>query len=360
MIPVVYPDALDQNADWVKQNTDEAELFGPNGSETKKLRRTIQGASLFESVRRRKVTKNVFCPTGKGGGVDPTCSPKMSTGRGEVLHAAIRDPKSKKWRLTNGKDAPDHIQKLGIPPAWKNVYVNLDPKGTLLARGEDVKQRAQSKYSDSHRSKQAAAKFGRVKELRKKRSGIMREVNQDRKNPKLRENADCLKLIMNTGIRPGGGDTKADYKSYGATTLEGRHVKVDKKGNVSLKFVTGKNKGREVEFKITDPGTASMLKRRAEKAGPDGKLFDTSAGSLSQYTKSKDGGGFKTKDMRTALGTDVAIKKIKSMPKPKTKKEYKAYVKEVATLVSETLGNTPSVALSSYIDPTVFIPWKVD
>lgn len=300
--------------------------------------------------------RNIFCSTGKGGGIKATCG-KHVTKAGEVLQAATRV--GKVWKLANGKDAPEHIQKLGIPPAWNSVRINMDPKGTVLAIGKDAKGRTQSKYSATHAAKQAAAKFGRVLELRKKRASIFKELEQDAKSPELKDRADCLKLIMHTGMRPGSHkETKADYKSYGASTLEGRHVKVDKAGNVTLKLVTGKNKGKEVSFPIRNADVAAMLKARAASAGQSGKLFDITAGDLRKYSKSKDGKGFKTKDHRTALGTEVAIAELTNNTPPKTAKEYKAKVMAVAAKVASTLGNTPSVALKSYIDPVVFTHWK--
>lgn len=302
---------------------------------------------------------NVFCPTGKGGGIDPTCGKGgVTTKAGETLLPVTRG-ENKKWTMADGKEVPEHIQKLGIPPAWKDVHVNLNSKGDLLARGTDAKGRLQVKYSDSHNAQAAAAKFGRTRELIQKRKEIFKEVKQDAKSKELKEKAECLQLVMQTGMRPGSTtDTKADYKSYGATTLLGKHVVTKSDGSVSLKLVTGKNKGREVEFPIGDKSTAKMLQRRSKKAGSDGNLFEVSAGELRTYSKVKDGGGFKTKDHRTAIGTETAVREIKSLGLPKTKKQYKESVKQVATKVSQTLGNTPAIALKSYIDPQVFSRWR--
>lgn len=309
---------------------------------------------------------NAFCPTGKGGGVDPTCGPggsRRTTKHGETLYEATRDG-SGTWRLANGTPTPDHIQNMKppIPPTWNEVHVNLDPKATLFAQGTDKKGRVQPRYSDSHNAKAAAGKWGRVSELRKKREGIYKEIEQDAKDPRLKENAECLRVVMKVGIRPGGGsDTGADFESFGATSLQGKHVRVDGEGNVSLAFVAGKSKGKEKVYPISDPKTAKLLARRAKKSGPDGNLFDTSPGSLRNYSKSKDGGGFKTKDHRTALGTETAISEIRRIGSNKrfaSMKEYKAAVKEVATKVANTLGNTPNVALKSYISPEVFAGWR--
>ena len=314
------------------------------------------GLKLFD-----KYKELAFCPTGEGGGIDPTCSPRTTTtGAGEELRGAVRDAATKKLKDLSGKPVPDHINKLAIPPAWKDVYFNPDKNGDLLVKGTDVKGRTQVVYSATHHAQAAAAKFGRVTELRQKRGEIFKELEADIKNPELREKAEVLSLIMQTGIRPGSEqDTGADFKSFGATTLQGRHVVV-KGDKTSLRFVAGKSHGKNVVFSISDPATASMLRDRAAKAGSRGKLFSVSAGELREYSMSKDGGGFKTKDHRTALGTETAIREVQARrTAPKTLKEYKQAVKAVATMVAKTLGNTPAIALKSYIDPVVFSKWKV-
>jgi len=113
---------------------------------------------------------------------------------------------------------------------------------------------------------------------------------------------------------------------------------------------------RKVE--VTDKTIKADLIRRKKAAGARGKIFNTNEVKLSKYSQTKDGGKFKTKDFRTAKGTTAAVDLIKKMPRPKNEKEYKKAVKEVGKKVSEVLGNTPAVALQSYIDPAVFSVWR--
>ena len=277
---------------------------------------------------------------------------QMSHGR---LGGTVRG-KDGKLTMTDGSPLPAHVPK-NIPPAWTDVEVALDPKSDLLVKGKDAKGRVQSVYSEEHWTKAALAKFSRTNELIKKQKAIRSELEKDIKGPN-REEASCLRLIQETGIRPGGtGNTLVEKQAYGATTLEGRHVRVSTTGNVTLRF-TGK-KGVDLAIPVTDPATKKDLIARKKKAGAKGKLFGTNAGKLSQYSHSKDGGGFKTKDFRTAKGTQAAIEAVKRMKAPATQAMYKKAVKEVAKKVSTQLGNTPTVALNSYIDPVVFSGWRV-
>ena len=264
------------------------------------------------------------------------------------LTAADADPS--KW--------PDHIKAVKIPPAWKNVHYDESPDADLLATGVDAKGRKQSVYSEAFAKKQSALQFSRVLELDKKFGAITKEnsVAIAGDDPK-KSHAECLSLIMKMGLRPGGDtDTKAEKQAYGATTLESRHV-VEEDGKMFLRFV-GK-KGVDINLEVDDKELASMLKRRKQE-DPNAKLFpNVSADTLSAHTHSLDGGGFHTKDFRTRLGTKTANDLVKKYrPVPANEKEYKSAVKKVATAVSRRLGNTPTVALQSYIAPQIFSQWK--
>lgn len=255
---------------------------------------------------------------------------------------------------------PEHVKAAKIPPAWKGVEYDRNPDADLIAVGRDAKGRRQAVYSAKFHAKQAEAKFSRVDELAKKFDSI---VAQNRKNGEsgdelTKEHADIVALIMQMGIRPGSEtDRGGKSKAYGATTLEGRHVQETTTG-VWLRFI-GK-KGVKLSLKVPDPKLAADLKARAAKAGHDGQLFpEVSDGSLLEYVHSLDGGGFKTKDFRTHLGTKTAMAEVAKVKKPPAnEKEYKKAVKAVATKVSGILGNTPTIALQSYINPVVFAQWR--
>ena len=253
---------------------------------------------------------------------------------------------------------PKHIQDLKLPPAWRDVKISGDPDADLQATGKDAKGRLQYVYSKRFQNSQAEAKFARIKELDSKFPEIQRQNSAKLKSAdeKERQHAECIQLIMEMGIRPGSkADRKVSAQAYGATTLQGRHV-VQRGDKMYLQF-TGK---KGVNLKLPIPGSvAKVLAERAKAAGPNGQLFpDISENTLLEYTHSFDGGGFKTKDFRTRLGTSVALEQVQAIKPPTNPKEYKKSVFAVAKVVSEKLGNTPTVALQSYISPTVFADWK--
>lgn len=259
----------------------------------------------------------------------------------------------------SGAPLPPHIAKLRIPPAWTEVSYSADPDAAVWVTGKDAKGRRQAIYSPSFVGQQAAAKFARIKELDQKFESIKRQNDIARKSndPRTVEAADCMALIMATGVRPGSdSDTKADKQAYGATTLLGRHVVPLATKGVRLRFI-GK-KGVALDLAVTDPEIAKMLLQRKERAGNGGRLFQVSERDLLNHAHSFDGGGFKTKDFRTLLGTRTAMAEVEKAPAPMDAKSYKKAVMAVAKQVASRLGNTPTVALQSYINPVVFLPWR--
>ena len=251
-----------------------------------------------------------------------------------------------------GDKLPAHIPK--FPPGWTDVKINPDPNGNLLVLGKDAKGRTQAVYSRKFAETNAAAKFARIQKLMESFEGIQKQNAANKPN----DHADALDLIMKTGLRPGSeADTGGAVKAYGATTLEGRHVVTDAQGNVSLAFV-GKH-GVNLKLPVQDPDLAAMLQRRAKQAGPKGQLFpNVRARTLSDYAHTLGDGSFKPKDFRTQVGTSTAYQLVQGMPFPQNAKEYKQAVMEVAKQVSKRLGNTPVVALQSYINPAVFSEWQ--
>lgn len=263
----------------------------------------------------------------------------------------VFNPVKRVWQAQDRGKLGAHITGLRIPPAWQNVFASDDPNADLLVTGVDAAGRRQAIYSKKFLESNSRAKFARIQELDTKFNEILNAVNKAVKSGI--EEAYVLRLVMQTGVRPGSTkDTKAVKKAFGATTLESQHVVSDSKG-VFLKFI-GK-KGVENNLRITDKGLASDLLARAKKGG---RLFNTDAVKLSAFTHSLDGGGFKTKDFRTLLATRTAQEAVRSMAKPVNGKQYKSQVRSVAKLVASKLGNTPTVALQSYIHPAVFAEWR--
>ena len=285
--------------------------------------------------------------------------------KGRKVPVGSTSPSGKSKKIAEGKwvrvsasrkNLPKRVSKqFTIPPAWKDVHYFSDPKAKLLVKGTDAAGRVQYLYNPEHVTKKSAEKFARINDMNKQYDAI--SVENAFNASKGVKAAQCLALIMDTGIRPGSEkDTKAKVDAYGASTLEGRHVKIQG-DSVMLEFV-GK-KGIPLTISINNPGVAKMIIRSKRAAGNKGKLFGVTGDQLRLYTlKLGDNAGFTTKEFRTHLGTTLAMKTKKKIKKPGTMKEYKAAVKKIAEAVATQLGNTPRVVLQSYINPAIFEKWR--
>ena len=324
------------------------------------VRLTLRGGRVSRTDRFYAAEKETIKPVSASGDFDEEDHPRDNAGRfaSKGMVPAVRQGEgdSATWKLASGEDLPDHASRLHIPPAWTGVHIHPDSEADLLAVGYDSKGREQRVYSQRFIEQQSAEKFARNTELMRDKKEVFadNERNLSHADAHVRDDASCMKLVMATGLRPGSDeDTLAKVKAYGATTLQGRHV-VEDNGRVRLVF-TGK-KGVALDIPVEDQAVAKDLLERKAAAGDGGKLFDTDSSRLRDYAHSMlDSGRFKPKDFRTLKGTETAVAEIGERPERcSTVKEFKKRVIDVAKKVASKLGNTPSVALNSYINPSVW------
>jgi DNA topoisomerase I len=240
-----------------------------------------------------------------------------------------------------------------VPPAWAHVWMTTDPRSPIQAIGRDSKDRLVYLYSAEHAGRAAAAKFARLKEFGKIYPSLIKKVRRDMRTS---EEALVLYLISKTGFRIGSNsETLAAVKAFGASTLRCSHVNVE--GNkISFDF-TGK-KGIRVRKVLQDSALAVDISRRCDSV-VDRNIFSTTDDEIRAYLNSiLEDSKFTVKDFRTYRGTLTAFRKIKTMPVPRNIRELKRYKKEVAETVAKELGNSPAIALNSYVSPEVFCAWE--
>lgn len=259
---------------------------------------------------------------------------------------------------------PEQRKKHSVPPGLTNVHVSDNPDSHLLARGTDAKGRVKSLYSADFEAGQAQKKFNRIDALHNKIPELDQHLSNDAPT---NDDAAALLLSRHMGLRPGSTrDTKAAKQAYGASTLQARHAKVDENGRAHLDFI-GKE-GKHLRFHTSHPDIVNALQSRLQGKGPRDSLFPgTSDSKMNSYLKEKtgpldeEGNHALVKDLRTYHANSIARDEIaKHKTPPKTQAEFVKRRKEVATKVSGHLGNTPVMALNSYINPAVFHDWMQD
>lgn len=245
------------------------------------------------------------------------------------------------------------INKLQIPPAWRNVVVAKDPAMKVQAVGLDAAGRWQYRYSVEHVGEQAAEKFTRVKEFSKDMPLIRSGITEGMKRGDVE--AYLLRIEDQTAIRAGSmTDFHAKKKAYGLTTLQNEHITIEGR-TIMFDFIA--KEGIRQQYILEDPIIAEWLKIRKAATVPGQRLFaDTSASKVNAYLKNLAGGkNYSIKDFRTYHGTRIVFDYLKPYAnKILTDKQKKELIEQASKLASDFLHNSPKMAFKSYINPMVW------
>lgn len=254
------------------------------------------------------------------------------------------------------------VKDLVIPPAWRDVWVTPYPNGHLQAVGTDDAGRRQYLYHPAWRERRDAEKFDRMLAfghgLAKARELVVADLGREGM-PLERACAVAVRLL-DLGYFRIGNDVYADTNgSFGLTTLERRHVR---RHQDHLVFTfTGKS-GVDHRIEIDDAVVIETLAamRRRRGAGrllsykEDRSWRDLLPALVNEYIRTTTGLEATAKDFRTWHATVLAAAALAETSEPGTSKaSRKRAVSGAMKEVSSFLGNTPTLARTSYVDPRV-------
>ena len=260
--------------------------------------------------------------------------------------------------------AIERIEKLAIPPAWKDVWISPRSGAKLQATGRDKAGRKQYLYHPDFRAAQEEEKYDRLirfaEKLPELRAAMAEHLDKDDLDRE-RVSAIALRLINLGWFRVGSERYARESGTYGITTLTKRHVNVRGK-RIAISF-RGKHR-IQVRTTLVDEELAGAMKELLELKGArvftylwEGDRYNLTSKRLNDYVKIYLGEEFTAKDFRTWGGTLVAAVALAERASrngfPETKTDEKRSVTAVMRRVAERLGNTPAVARSSYVSPAV-------
>jgi DNA topoisomerase I len=255
------------------------------------------------------------------------------------------------------------IRALGIPPAWKDVWICSDPKGHIQAVGLDAAGRKQYIYHQKWRERRDQQKFNKMVEFAERLPKV-RMVTNDHLSmsgmPRERALACAVRLLDRGFFRVGGEDYAETNQSFGLATMLKRHVSLSD-GEVVFDYVA--KSGKERVQSVVDPQVyeaVGELKRR-RGGGPEllafkvGRVWkDVKSDDINEYLKDLAGAEYSAKDFRTWHGTvRAALALAVSFNVDASKTAKKRAVTRAVQEVAHYLGNTPAVCRKSYIDPRV-------
>ncbi|MFI6243430.1 DNA topoisomerase IB [Micromonospora sp. NPDC050795] len=261
---------------------------------------------------------------------------------------------------------PDVLARLGelvIPPAWQDVWIAPHPNGHIQAIGIDAAGRKQYVYHPRWREKQDEAKFDRVLEVARRLPALRERVGRDLDGPGLGRDRVLATVarLLDMGMFRVGSDQYAagDDPTYGVATLRPEHAR-SRGGCVVLVFPA--KGGIEQVRRIEDPELCQVLanlrrrRRRAERLFGywDGREWrDVRSDEVNGYLRDASGGEMTAKDFRTWHATVLAATELATAGPARSVTARRKAVVAVMRAVAELLGNTPTVARASYVDPRV-------
>lgn len=255
------------------------------------------------------------------------------------------------------------IRSLAIPPAWTDVWICPLPQGHIQAVGTDAAGRRQYLYHPDWRVKRDSLKFDRVAAAARHLPAARRRVLADlalADMPLERAAATAVRLLDLGYFRIGSDAYTEDNGSFGLTTLERNHVR--RRGNVIVFTFTGKS-GIEHTIEIDDEAAFAALDRMRKRRCASRRLLayqrnrrwsDLDAPTVNTYLGELVHGEMTAKDFRTWHATVLAALALATTEEPgDTKASRRRAVKAAVEEVAAYLGNTPTIAKNSYIDPRV-------
>jgi DNA topoisomerase I len=281
----------------------------------------------------------------------------------------------------------ERIAGLSIPPAWREVWICMDPRGHLQATGVDAARRKQYLYHERWRAHRDRAKFDSMICFGERLPRLRRRVALDLRRPVSPRGATardrsrapgivegslsaedltrerllaCSVRLLDLGFfRIGSEDYAERNESYGLTTMLRKHVTI---GDGELIFDFPAKSGQRRVQAIADADAVAIvaaLKRRRSGSQllafrAEGAWVDIHADDVNAYIKQHADREFSAKDFRTWNATVLAAVSLASAAsETRGRVSRERVVRGTVKTVAAYLGNTPAVCRASYIDPRV-------
>lgn len=161
------------------------------------------------------------------------------------------------YRLPGGELLSDNVElkrikSLGVPPAYKDVWICIDPSGHLQATGFDARGRKQYRYHPDWHALRGETKFFQLKSFGKALPAIRRRAMADiaKQDHGQDMTLAALTLLLDAAyLRVGNRSYLETNGTYGATTLLKRHVSFGE--TIELRFAA--KGGQKVKRQLRHP-----------------------------------------------------------------------------------------------------------
>ena len=254
-------------------------------------------------------------------------------------------------RITDS-DEVDRLNRIGLPPAYRDAWYCPKPNGHIQAVGWDEKGRKQYRYHLDFREKRDSAKYDLCAPFGRALPKLRAQVEKDLKHRRIDKRAAVAAVVrlLDLGhVRVGNeGYVKAN-KSYGATTLRKRHAALR---GTTLKLQYKAKSGKLRDLTITDTSLSRFVKKCQDLecqhlfswVDDAGGCHPVTSSDVNDYIREAMGADYTAKHFRTWSASTIAFETLVGADQDLT-------LKQMLEPVTEALGNTPAIARKSYVHP---------
>jgi DNA topoisomerase-1 len=264
-------------------------------------------------------------------------------------------------QLVKDKELITRFTRLVIPPAYTNVWISPYENGHLQFTGIDIAGRKQYRYHTGWNQIRNQSKYHRLQSFASYLPLIREQVDKDLARHNLDHEkvvALAVRLMELTSIRVGNESYKKLYGSFGLTTLQNRHIKIE---GATIRFEFKGKKGIQHKISLQSRKLARLIKQCRDIPGKElfqyydeaGERHGIDSGDINNYLKDVTGEDFTAKDFRTWAGSVSALYAFKAAGEFENITECRKKIVSVIDEVAVSLGNTRSVCKKYYVHPSV-------
>lgn len=265
-------------------------------------------------------------------------------------------------KVVTAKATLARIQKLVIPPMWKNVWITKDPKGHIQATGIDLKGRKQYLYHRHWMAYRQDSKYRRLRFFGEALPAIRKRAAMDLQLegwPREKVVALMVMILDELFIRIGNVSYVKNNGTYGLSTLRRKHVRLSE-GVATFEYKAKSGKYRTVT--LEDEELVPLIQECMELPGYEiFRYYDEktrcycnlASEDVNNYLREITGAEFSAKDFRTWAGSVLTVSMKEDAEKEKAANPRKKLENILVNMVAEKLGNTVSICKEYYIHPSI-------
>jgi DNA topoisomerase-1 len=253
------------------------------------------------------------------------------------------------------------LNRLAVPPAYRQVLYAKDPAAHLQAVGRDAAGRLQYRYHPEWEKVREIRKTRRLERLAHALPRISRSIGQYLGSEEFSFNFACsavIELVACSAIRPGSETYARQRGTRGAATLLKSNVAI--KGTMITLTFRAKG-GKSIVKEFESPRLAAALERLLQlpgrrlfqRRGSNGALRPVTRREVNVFLREIAGVNISLKDFRTLLASASVLEALACAKPASNEGQRRKQVMQAIRTAADELANTPAICRKSYVHATV-------